>query len=91
MPARLECRVASVGSSNRITWDRAGVELDDQALGRRLVYNETEAEQMSSLLIEEASEEDFGTYGCKASNEVGVTYLSISLEQKGLKLDTILT
>ena len=56
-----------------------------------MVYNETEAEQMSSLLIEEASEEDFGTYGCKASNEVGVTYLSIALEQKGLKLVTILT
>ena len=75
--------MASVGSSNRITWDLAGVALDDQALRRRVVYNETEAEQMSSLLIEEASEEDFGTYGCKASNEVGVTYVSIALEQKG--------
>ena len=75
--------MASVGSSNRITWDRAGVELDDQAFGRRVVYNETEAEQMSSLLIEEASEEDFGTYGCKACNEVGVTYVNIALEQKG--------
>ena len=75
--------MASVGMSNRITWDRAGVALDDQALRRRVVYNETEAEQMSSLLIEEVSEEDFGTYGCKASNEVGLTFVSIALEQKG--------
>ena len=82
--ARLECRVATVGSNNLISWDRAGIDLTGrQDPGTRLIFNRTETEQMSTLVIEETSEEDFGTYGCKASNEVGVTYASISLKQEG--------
>ena len=81
--ARLECRVSSVGSSNLITWDRAGVELIAQSPGTHAIFNETETEQISTLVIEQASEKDFGTYGCKASNEVGFTYAIISLQEEG--------
>ena len=81
--ARLECRVATVGSNNLITWDRAGLDLTGQDPGTRLIFNQTETEQISTLVIEQTTEEDFGTYGCKASNEVGVTYANISLKQEG--------
>ena len=82
--ARLQCRVATVGSNNLISWDRAGIDLSGhQDPGTRLIFNRTETEQMSTLVIERTSEEAFGTYGCKASNEVGVTYASISLKQEG--------
>jgi len=86
--ARLQCRVATVGSNNLISWDRAGIDLTGhQDPGTRLIFNRTETEQMSTLVIERTSEEDFGTYGCKASNEVGVTYASISLKQEGSNFD----
>ena len=81
--ARLECRAATVGSNNLITWDRAGLDLTRKEPGTRLVFNQTETEKMSTLVIEQTSEEDFGTYGCKASNEIGVTYAKISLQQEG--------
>ena len=81
--ARLECRVATVGSNNLITWHRAGLDLTGQDPGTRLIFNQTETEQISTLVIEQTTEEDFGTYGCKASNEVGVTYATISLKQEG--------
>jgi len=85
--ARLECRVATVGSNNLITWNRAGLDLTGQDPGTRLIFNQTETEQISTLVIEQTTEEDFGTYGCKASNEVGVTYANISLKQEGSNFD----
>jgi len=85
--ARLECRVATVGSSNLITWDRAGLDLTGKKPGTRLIFNQTETEKISTLVIEQTSEDDFGTYGCKASNEIGVTYANISLKQEGSNFD----
>ena len=84
--ARLECRAATVGSSNLITWDRAGLDLTGKKPGTRLIFNQTETEKISTLVIEQTSEEDFGTYGCKASNEIGVTYANISLKQEGRRV-----
>ena len=81
--ARLECRAATVGINNLITWDRAGLDLTGQEPGTRLIFNQTETEKISTLVIDQTSEEDFGTYGCKASNEIGVTYANISLKQEG--------
>jgi hypothetical protein len=85
--ARLECRAATVGINNLITWDRAGLDLTGQEPGTRLIFNQTETEKISTLVIDQTSEEDFGTYGCKASNEIGVTYANISLKQEGSNFD----
>ena len=81
--ARLECRAVTVGSNNLITWERAGLDLTGQEPGTKIIFNQTETEMINTLVIEQTSEEDFGTYGCKARNEVGVTYANISLKQEG--------
>lgn len=79
---RLECRVATAGRKNLITWDRGGRQVSGQEPGITLTFTEEDTEQTSVLMIKNARREDFGSYGCKAANEVGVEYKLFNLKQE---------
>jgi len=83
---RLECRVTTTGSNNLITWHRHGSILSGQEPRIKMTFKEGETEHISQLVIANAGKEDFGTYGCKAANEVGVAYTPLQLESKGFTL-----
>ena len=78
----LTCTVDSGLDDNTISWDVAGLPVspDDVKYEVRVTRG---PHYVSQLTILEAELEDFVSYGCEATNQLGYDYVRIDLHQEG--------
>ena len=82
---RLECKVTSAANDNSISWDKNGNPIKSDNPKYDVTVTDREYEHVSELFINRADLSDFGSYGCKATNEIGSDYLVITMEQEGME------
>ena len=79
----LSCRIESGLDDNKIFWDREGKPLRDAPGKLDIRVMDTGEEFVSELVITSANNEDFVSYGCRATNAMGYDYVRINLNKKG--------
>ena len=80
---KLSCSVYSgLDNDNSISWDVAGVPVspDDFKYDVRVTHG---LQYVSELVILQADSDDFVSYGCEATNQLGYDYVRIDLKQEG--------